>query len=335
MADVVGHSARQFGRAVIMPNLRPAIRTTAAALEYRERILDAVARSHDLPRGCRFEPLMTLYLTEETPPSEIECACSSGAILGAKLYPAGATTTSAEGVGDIRRIWPVLEAMQACGMPLLIHGEVTDPEVDIFDREQVFIERVLEPLRHRLPELTVVLEHITTSVAVELVLAAPERLAATITVHHLLLNRNAIFTAGLRPHAYCLPVLKREQHRRALVQAATSGDPRFFLGTDSAPHPRRAKETACGCAGIFSAHAALPLLAQVFEEAGALDRLEAFAAHRGADFYGLPRGDGQLELGRVPWQVPTSYPFGDDEVIPLAAGEILKWKVLDQGSTQK
>ncbi|MCB1822880.1 MAG: dihydroorotase, partial [Candidatus Competibacteraceae bacterium] len=280
---VVPHSARQFARAIIMPNLRPPVTTTEQALAYRTRIVDAVSPSMD------FQPLMTLYLTDHTSPAEIARAQSSGYVHAVKLYPAGATTNADAGVTAIEKVSPVLEAMQAQGMPLLVHGEVTDPAVDVFDRESVFIARVLIPLIRDFPELKVVMEHITTQEAADFVRDAPVTVAATITAHHLLYNRNALFQGGVRPHYYCLPVLKRERHRQALVKAATSGNPKFFLGTDSAPHPRQGKETACGCAGCYTAHAALELYAEAFEAAGALDKLEAFASFHGADFYGLPR----------------------------------------------
>ena len=319
---VIPHSARQFARAIIMPNLRPPVTTTEQALAYRVRILEAV------PPGLDFQPLMTLYLTDQTPPAEIMHAQASGHVVAGKLYPAGATTNSDSGVTDIRRIYPVLEAMQRCGMPLLVHGEVTDPDVDIFDREAVFIERVLIPLIRNFPALKIVLEHITTQEAADFVLDAPPTVAATITAHHLLYNRNAIFQGGVRPHYYCLPVLKRERHRQALIRAATSGNPKFFLGTDSAPHPRQGKEAACGCAGCYTAYAALELYAEAFDAAGALARLEAFAGFYGPDFYGLPRNVGTLTLQRQPARVPETLPFGDDLLIPLCAGEMLNWRLI-------
>jgi dihydroorotase len=320
MASVVAASAAQFARAIVMPNLKPPVVTTVQALAYRKRILAA------LPGGTAFEPLMTLYLTDHTSPAEIERAAAAG-VVALKLYPAGATTNSDSGVTDVRHVHATLEAMQRAGLKLLIHGEVTDPEVDIFDREAVFIERVLIPLRRDFPELKIVLEHATTKDAVQYVLSADAHVAATITAHHLLYNRNAIFRGGIRPHYYCLPILKRETHRRALVQAATGGSPKFFLGTDSAPHAVRAKESDCGCAGCYSAHAALELYASAFEAAGALDRLEAFASFHGADFYGLPRNTGMVTLRREHWTVPDSYPFGDSVVKPLAAGEALNWRL--------
>ena len=318
---VVPHSARQFARAIVMPNLLPPVTTTEQALAYRARILEA------LPAGLEFQPLMTLYLTENTPPAEITRAQASGHIHAGKLYPAGATTNSASGVTDIRKIYPVLEAMQARGLPLLIHGEVTDPDLDVFDREAVFIERVLIPVARDFPALKIVLEHITTQDAADYVRAAPATVAATITAHHLLYNRNAIFQGGIRPHYYCLPVLKRERHRQALLQAATSGDPKFFLGTDSAPHPRSGKETACGCAGCYTALAALEFYAEAFDSVGALDKLEAFASFHGADFYGLPRNKGTVTLRRKPTAVPASFPFDGDALIPLRAGEMLAWRL--------
>ncbi len=321
MADVVGFSARAFSRAVVMPNLAPAVTTTAQASAYRERIVEAV------PDGVVFEPLMTLYLTDLTSPAEIESAATSRSVVAVKLYPAGATTNSEAGVTDLALVGPVLEAMVDLGMPLLVHGEVTDPLVDVFDREKHFIDKVLGPVVDRWPGLKVVFEHITTADAVEWVLRAPPTVAATITPHHLLYDRNAIFTGGLRPHFYCLPVLKRDVHREALVWAATSGSPRFFLGTDSAPHARHAKEAPRGCAGIFSAHAALELYAEVFEAAGALDRLEAFASHHGCDFYGLPRNRHTVTLVQEEWTVPEVYGFGEHEVVPLRAGETLRWRV--------
>lgn len=318
---VVPHSARQFARAIVMPNLRPPITTTEQALAYRRRILEAV------PPGLDFQPLMTLYLTDQTPPAEIDRAKASGHVVAGKLYPAGATTNSDSGVTAIHRIYPALEAMQRGGIPLLIHGEVTDPDVDLFDREAVFIERVLFPLIQDFPALKIVLEHITTQEAADFVRDAPVTVAATITAHHLLYNRNAIFQGGVRPHYYCLPVLKRERHRQALIRAATSGNPKFFLGTDSAPHPRQGKETACGCAGCYTAYAALELYAEAFDAAGALARLEAFASFYGPDFYGLPRNAGTLTLQRQPARVPETLPFGDDLLIPLCAGEMLNWRL--------
>lgn len=323
MRAVVPHSARQFTRAIIMPNLQPPVTTAEQALAYRARILDAA------PPELNFQPLMTLYLTDHTPPAEIGRAEQSVHIVACKLYPAGATTNSDSGVTDIRRIYPVLEAMQARGMLLLMHGEVTDPEVDVFDREAVFIERVLIPLVRDFPALKIVMEHITTQEAVDFVRDAPTTVAATITAHHLLYNRNALFQGGVRPHYYCLPILKRERHRLALVQAATSGNPQFFLGTDSAPHPRSGKEAACGCAGCYTAYAALELYAEAFETAGALNRLEAFASFHGPDFYGLPRNAGTITLRRQPAPVPESFSFGADKLIPLRAGGMLRWRLAD------
>jgi dihydroorotase len=318
---VLPFSAGRFARAIVMPNLKPAVTTTALALAYRERILAA------LPAGAAFEPLMTLYLTDRTPPAEIERAHASGHIYGCKLYPAGATTHSDAGVTDVRCIEAVLERMAAVDLPLLVHGEVTDPAVDVFDREARFIDRVLAPLVLRHPRLRVVLEHVTTRTAVEFVRSARSGVAATITPQHLLLNRNALFTGGIRPHHYCLPVLKREADRRALLDAVGAGDARFFLGTDSAPHTRHAKESACGCAGIFSAHGALELYAEAFEQAGMLPRLDAFAAEFGADFYRLPRNAGHITLIREPWTPPASYAFGDGELVPLRAGETIQWRL--------
>jgi dihydroorotase len=316
---VVPHTARQFGRAIIMPNLRPPITTAAQALAYRDRILAAV------PAGLSFEPLMTLYLTDNLAPEEIGRAKAAG-VVAAKLYPAGATTNSDAGVTELKKIYPVLEAMQREGMLLLVHGEVTSADIDLFDREAVFIDRHLIPLRRDFPGLKIVFEHITTSEAAQYVSEAGEALGATITAHHLLYNRNAIFTGGIRPHYYCLPVLKRETHRLALVQAATGGNRRFFLGTDSAPHPAHLKEHASGCAGCYTAHAALELYAEAFERAGALSRLEAFASFNGADFYGLPRNRGTVTLVKQGWTPPESYPFGTGELKPLRAGEELPWR---------
>ncbi|HAO31423.1 MAG TPA: dihydroorotase [Candidatus Competibacter sp.] len=318
---VAPHTARQFARAIIMPNLNPPVTTTEQALAYRGRILDAVPPESD------FQPLMTLYLTDTTAPAEIVRAKASGHVVAGKLYPAGATTHSASGVTDVRKIYPVLEAMQAQGLRLLVHGEVTDPAVDIFDREAVFIERVLIPLVRDFPALKIVLEHITTQDAADYVREAPVTVAATITAHHLLYNRNAIFQGGIRPHYYCLPVLKRERHRQALLQAATGGNPKYFLGTDSAPHPRQGKEAACGCAGCYTAYAALELYAEAFESAGALDRLEAFASVHGPDFYGLPRNAGTITLRRQMTPVPEYLAFGDDQLVPLRAGSALSWSV--------
>ena len=322
LASVVPHTAAQFGRAIIMPNLKPPVTTTALALAYRQRIRQAV------PAGTAFEPLMTLYLTDNTPAGEIARAAEAG-IVALKLYPAGATTNSDAGVTDIRKTYAALEAMQRAGLKLLVHGEVTDAEIDLFDREAVFIDRVMIPLRRDFPELKVVFEHITTKEAAQYVTEAGAFTGATITAHHLLYNRNAIFLGGIRPHYYCLPVLKREVHRQALVQAATSGNPRFFLGTDSAPHPAHLKEHASGCAGCYTAHAALELYAAAFEAAGALDKLEGFASFFGADFYGLPRNSGRIQLRKEEWMPPESYPFGEAVVKPLAGGEPLAWRLAD------
>jgi dihydroorotase len=321
LATVVPHTARRFGRAIIMPNLKPPVTTATEAAHYRARIRAAV------PPGLSFEPLMTLYLTDKLPPEEIERAKAVG-VVACKLYPAGATTNSDAGVTDIRKIYRTLEAMQREGLLLLVHGEVTSPEIDIFDREAVFIERQLEPLRRDFPELKIVFEHITTKEAVQYVRDSNRHTAATITAHHLLYNRNALFSGGIRPHYYCLPVLKREEHRQALVAAATSGSPKFFLGTDSAPHPAHLKEHAVGCAGCYTAHAAIELYAEVFEAAGALDRLEGFASFFGADFYGLPRNQDTITLRRERWSVPATYPFGDAELKPLRAGEMLAWRLV-------
>lgn len=318
---VVPHTAAQFGRAVIMPNLRPPVTTAAQAAAYRERILAAV------PQGGVFEPLMTLYLTDSMPPEEILRAKEVG-VVALKLYPAGATTNSDAGVTDLRKTYATLETMQREGLPLLVHGEVTAPEIDLFDREAVFIDTQLIPLRRDFPELKIVFEHITTREAAQYVNEAGLYTAATITAHHLLYNRNAIFTGGIRPHYYCLPVLKRETHRQALVAAATSGSHKFFLGTDSAPHPAHLKEHASGCAGCYTAHAAMELYAQAFDAAGALDRLEGFASFYGADFYGLPRNQGTITLRRETWTPPESFAFGDAALKPLASGEPLAWRMV-------
>ena len=321
MQSVLPDTARQFARAIVMPNLRPPVTTTEQAQAYRERILAV------LPAGSDFQPLMTLYLTDNTSAEEIQKAKAGGIVHAVKLYPAGATTNSDAGVTDIRKTYAVLEAMQACGMPLLVHGEVTDPAIDVFDREAVFIERVLQPLLKDMPELRVVFEHITTKNAVQFVQEAPDTVAATMTAHHLLYNRNAMLVGGIRPHYYCLPVLKRETHREALIAAATSGSPKFFLGTDSAPHTQHAKETDCGCAGCYTAHAAIELYAEAFETAGTLDRLEGFASFYGADFYGLPRNTQTITLRREAWQVPASLEFGEHKLVPLRAGETMQWKL--------
>jgi dihydroorotase len=319
---VLPDTAKQFARAIVMPNLRPPVTTTALAQEYRARILAA------LPSGLNFEPLMTLYLTDNTTADEIKRAKESGIVHGVKLYPAGATTNSDSGVTNLEKCAKALEAMQEVGMPLLTHGEVTDSDVDVFDRERVFIERHMQPLLKRYPNLKIVFEHITTQDAAEFVALAPNNLAATITAHHLLMNRNDMFKGGIQPHHYCLPVLKRETHRLALLKAATSGSPKFFLGTDSAPHAKHTKEAACGCAGMYTAHAAIELYAEAFEDAGALDKLEGFASFYGADFYGLPRNAEKITLVKESWQVPESLPFGNDTLVPLRAGRSVGWKVL-------
>ena len=321
LQHVVPHSALRFGRAIIMPNLNPPVTTVERAMEYRQHILQAV------PQGHNFQPLMTLYLTDQLPPTEIERARDAG-LLALKLYPAGATTHSDAGVTDIRKIYPTLEAMQKYGIKLLLHGEVTDPEIDVFDREAVFIDRHLIPLRHDFPELKIVFEHITTQDAVQYIEQADAGLAATITAHHLLFNRNAIFKNGIRPHYYCLPVLKREQHRQALLRAATSGHPRFFLGTDSAPHSAALKEHASGCAGCYTAHAAIEMYAQAFDSVTALHRLEGFASFNGADFYGLARNTSHITLQRHDWRPPVTLPFGAGELKPLCGGEVLSWRLM-------
>jgi dihydroorotase len=320
LASVLPHTARQFARAIVMPNLKPPVTTTAMAAAYRDRILAA------LPAGMAFEPLMTLYLTDNTSPDEIRRAKDSGFVHAVKLYPAGATTNSAAGVTDLRNCYPVLETMQKVGMPFLVHGEVTDPAIDLFDREAVFIERVMQPLRQDMPALKVVFEHITTRDAAQYVAEAGPETAATITAHHLLYNRNEIFKGGIRPHYYCLPILKRETHRLALVAAATSGSAKFFLGTDSAPHAKDLKEHACGCAGCYTASHALELYAQAFDQVDALDKLEAFASLNGPAFYGLPRNQGTVTLKRDTWTLPQDYAMGDSVVVPLNAGEAIGWK---------
>jgi dihydroorotase len=322
LQSVVADSARRFARAIVMPNLKPAVTKTADALAYRDRILGA------LPAGSRFTPLMTLYLTDNTRPAEIERAKASGAVHAVKYYPAGATTNSDAGVTDMAKCYGVFEAMAMARMPLLVHGEVTDPKIDMFDREQVFLERVLAPLVDRFDRLKVVLEHITTREAAQFVTAAPPRVAATITAHHLLLNRNALFAGGVRPHHFCLPVLKREEHRAALIGAAVSGNPKFFLGTDSAPHARHTKETACGCAGIYTANAGIELYAEAFAAAGALDRLDDFAGGFGADFYGMPRNEDKITLVAEAWRVPDEVPFGGDALVPFRAGENVGWRLV-------
>ncbi|MBE0587041.1 MAG: dihydroorotase [Hydrogenophaga sp.] len=321
LRTVVPHTAAQFGRAIIMPNLKPPVTTAAQAQAYAGRIRAAV------PAGVAFEPLMTLYLTDNLPADEIARAKEAG-VVAAKLYPAGATTNSDAGVTDIRKTYRTLEAMQKAGMLLLVHGEVTSPDIDLFDREAVFIEQQLKPLRRDFPELKIVMEHITTKEAAQYVAEADRFLGATLTAHHLLYNRNAIFTGGIRPHYYCLPVLKREIHRQALVAAAISGNARFFLGTDSAPHPAHLKEHATGCAGCYTAHAAIEMYAEVFDAAGALDKLEAFASFNGPAFYGLPRNTGTITLKRESWTPPESFAFGEAELKPLRSGEALPWKLI-------
>jgi len=325
LAQTVAPTAAVFARAIVMPNLVPPVTTTAQARAYRDRILAAA------PAGSGFDTLMTLYLTEATAIAEIATARASGIVHGAKLYPAGATTNSQSGVADVRRIWPLLAAMQEADLPLLVHGEVTDAQVDVFDREAVFIERHLAPIVEAFPALRVVFEHVTTADAVAFVRQARPGVAATVTPQHLLMNRNDLFAGGLRPHHWCLPVLKRRRHQEALRAAVASGDPRFFLGSDSAPHARRDKESDCGCAGCYSAPAALPLYAQVFEELGCLDRLEAFASHHGADFYRLPRNTGRVTLERTAWTVADELPFGDGGIVPYWAGRSLHWRVADGG----
>ena len=320
LQTVVPHTAAQFGRAIIMPNLKPPVTTAELALAYKSRIVAAV------PQGVAFEPLMTLYLTDNLPPAEIVKAKAAG-VVACKLYPAGATTNSDAGVTDLKKIYPTLEAMQKVGMLLLVHGEVTSSDIDLFDREAAFIDTQLIPLRRDFPELKIVFEHITTQDAVDYVMAADRFVGATLTAHHLLYNRNAIFTGGIRPHYYCLPVLKREKHRVALLNAATSGNTRFFLGTDSAPHPAHLKEHASGCAGCYTAHAALEMYAEAFDSVGKLAQLEAFASFNGADFYGLPRNSGTITLKREAWTPPESFQFGEAELKPLRSGEALPWRV--------
>ena len=321
LATTVPHTAAQFARAIVMPNLKPPVTSLQAASEYRDRILNA------RPSGSEFDPLMTLYLTDSLAPNEVEAAFNSGIVQAVKYYPAGATTNSDSGVSHMSAVMPVLERMAKLGMPLLIHGEVTDHEIDIFDREKVFIETLLEPLCRELPTLRVVLEHITTRHAVDFVNAAPANVAATITVHHLLFNRNHLLAGAIRPHYYCLPILKRSSHQEALIAAATSGNPKFFLGTDSAPHARHAKESDCGCAGIYTAASAIELYAEAFEDAGALDKLEGFASHYGPDFYGLPRNTNKITLEKKSWQMPSSFTLAQDELIPLRAGESIAWRL--------
>ena len=324
MAAVLPDTALRFARAIVMPNLKPPITTVAEAAEYRERILKALPADG----AGHFQPLMTLYLTDNLLPEEIDAAKASGIVHAVKLYPAGATTNSDAGVTDLKKCAATLARMEALGVPLLVHGEVTDADVDVFDREAVFIERVLTPLLKDFPALKVVLEHITTRHGIDFVKARGAHVAGTLTAHHLLLNRNAMFAGGLRPHHYCLPVLKRETHRRALVEAAISGNPKFFLGTDSAPHARKTKEAACGCAGCYTAHAGIELYAEAFEAAGALDRLEGFASHFGADFYGLPRNADTITLLKEAWHVPAALVFpGNDTLVPLRAGETVAWRL--------
>ena len=320
MASVLPDTARQFARAIVMPNLKPPVTTTEQAVAYRDRILAA------LPAGMQFEPLMVLYLTNNTPPEEIQRAKDSGVVHAVKLYPAGATTNSDAGVSDLSKCYKTLEMMQKVGMPFLVHGEVTDPAIDIFDREAVFIDRVMQPLRRDMPELKVVFEHITTKDAAQYVAEADGHVGATITAHHLLYNRNEIFKGGIRPHYYCLPVLKRETHRQALVAAAISGNNKFFLGTDSAPHPKGLKEHACGCAGCYTALHAMELYTQAFDQANALDKLEQFASFNGPDFYSLPRNKSTITLTREEWQLPAELPLGNTTVVPLNGGETIDWK---------
>ena len=320
LSRTVGDAAKQFQRAIIMPNLVPPVMNAQQALDYKARILAA------RPAGSHFEPLMVLYLTDDTDPAEIARAKAAG-VVACKLYPAGATTNSASGVTDLRKIYPVLEAMQDAAMPFLLHGEVTDSAIDIFDREKAFLDRTFSQLVKRFPALKMVLEHITTADSAQFVAEAPANVAATITAHHLLYNRNHMLAGGIRPHYYCLPILKRGTHQQALIQAATSGNPKFFLGTDSAPHAQDKKEAACGCAGSYTAYAAIELYAEAFEDAGALDKLEAFASHFGPDFYQLPRNSDKITLIKQDWQAPASLPLGDQPLIPLRAGETLRWQL--------
>jgi len=323
MNTALSHTSRVFARAIIMPNLASPVTTVAAALAYRNNILDA------LPEDSNFNPLMTLYLTDNTPVAEIEKIQSNQHIYAIKYYPAGATTNSNSGVTDLTKTYSVLEQMEKQGLPLLVHGEVTDPEIDIFDRENIFIDRHLTTLINNFPALRIVFEHITTKNAVDFVMQSSENISATITAHHLLLNRNDMLVGGIKPHLYCLPVLKRESHRSALLQAATSGNAKFFLGTDSAPHTVNRKESACGCAGIYTAHAALELYAEAFDQENALDKLEGFASHFGADFYKLARNTGKVTLKKAPCDIPESFPVGDDAIRPLRAGDTVAWSVLD------
>ncbi|MFM8331461.1 MAG: dihydroorotase [Candidatus Methylumidiphilus sp.] len=321
LTSVVGHTARQFARAIVMPNLKPPVTTVDAALAYRQRIVQA------LPDGAAFEPLMTLYLTEATPPAEVAKAAADPHIHAFKLYPAGATTNSDAGVGKVERVYPLLAAMEKLDLPLLVHGEVVDADIDIFDREAVFVERELEPLTRRFPGLRIVLEHATTAEAVAFVRAAGPNVAATLTAHHLLYNRNALLAGGVRPHFYCLPILKRERHRQALIAAATGGEAKFFLGTDSAPHPQGLKEAACGCAGCYTAYAAIELYAEAFEAAGKLENLEPFASFNGPDFYRLPRNRATVTLEKTAWQAPAEFAFGDGRLVPLRASETIAWRL--------
>lgn len=321
LRTVLPHTSRQFGRAIIMPNLKPPVTTTAQAAEYQQQILQSI------PKGDNFQPLMTLYLTDNTTASEIKTACQSDIVSAVKYYPAGATTNSDSGVTDIQRCYDALAAMEENDLPLLVHGEVVDTSIDIFDREKVFIDTVLEPVRQKFPQLRIVFEHITTQDAVKYVLSSDIHTAATITPHHLLFNRNAMLVGGIRPHYYCLPVLKRQTHQQALIEAATSGNPKFFLGTDSAPHAKNAKESACGCAGIYSAHAAIELYAAAFDAAGKLDKLEAFASFHGADFYKLPRNTSKITLNKNQWRVPEVFGEGANTIVPLLAGETLDWQL--------
>lgn len=333
LSTTVPHTARSFGRAIIMPNLKPPVTTVAAAQAYRDRILAA------LPASASFDPLMTLYLTDTLATEEIDSAVESVFVKAVKYYPAGATTNSDSGVTAIENVYPVLERMSELGMPLLIHGEVTEASVDIFDREKIFIDTVLAPLVNRYPDLKIVLEHITTADAVQFVQGSTGNVAATITVHHLLFNRNDLLAGGVRPHYFCLPILKRDTHQQALIKAAVSGSKQFFLGTDSAPHVQSAKETDCGCAGIYSAPAALELYAEVFEQCDALDKLEGFASKHGADFYGMPYNDSTVTLSRTDWQMPASYPFNDShkdsQVIPIRAGQAIHWQLTDENNTSQ
>ncbi|HXC38922.1 MAG TPA: dihydroorotase [Burkholderiales bacterium] len=321
LCAVLPHTARQFARAIVMPNLKPPVTTVALAKSYRERIFAA------LPKGASFEPLMTLYLTDSTSEAEIQAAVESGFVKAVKYYPAGATTNSEAGVTKLERAFPALQALEKHGLPLLLHGEVTTPGVDVFDREKVFIDTVLTEVRSRFPALRMVFEHVTTREAAQYVVEAPDNVAATITAHHLLYNRNSLFQGGMRPHYYCLPVLKREEHRRALVAAVTGGSRKFFLGTDSAPHAKQMKEHLCGAAGCYTAYAALELYAEAFEAEGALDKLEAFASFNGPDFYKLPRNKDKITLKRESWQVPEEYRFGSETLVPLRAGEKLNWQM--------